>query len=148
MTKIYVRTFLITIYLLFALVRLLSTYRSDIGFDFADSPSYFNPTWNNPIRMPFITYTYTFLANYSAIVLFQTILSLLSWIVLSFAVFSIIHNPIIKFISIFLILSLGITPPIVGFDSIILSESLTFSIFNYVIAMMVIYYKKKSSFQK
>jgi hypothetical protein len=147
MTKTHLKTFIIVVYFLFALVRFLSAYRSDIGFDLYDSPSYFNPTWTNPIRMPFLTYLYTFLANYSAIALFQTILSTFSWILLSYALYSIINNPLIKLVSIILVLSLGMTPPIVGFDLVILTESLTFSIFNCIIALMILYYKSKKNLQ-
>jgi hypothetical protein len=147
MTKYNLKIFLVVVFFLFALVRLLSAYRSDIGFDVYDSPSYFNPTWSTPIRMPFLTYLYTFLANYSAIALFQTIFSTISWILLSFALYSIINNPLIKLVSVILVLSLGITPPIVGFDLVILSESLTFSILNYIIALMILYYKSKNNFQ-
>jgi hypothetical protein len=147
MNKTYIRNFLFLVYLLFALVRFLSIYRSDIGFDLYDSPSYFKPTWSNPTRMPFIAYLFTFLANYSAIVLFQTILGIFSWILLSFAFFTIINNHFLKLLSVILILSLGITAPIVGFDSMILSESLTFSIFNLIMALMILYYKSKSKIQ-
>jgi hypothetical protein len=97
--------------------------------------------------MPFLTYLYTFLANYSAIALFQTAFSIFSWILLSFALYSIINNPLIKLVSVILVLSLGITAPIVGFDSVILSESLTFSILNCIIALMILYYKSKNNFQ-
>jgi len=144
MNKTYIRYFLFLVYLLFVLVRLLSIYRSDIGFDLYDSPSYFNPTWSNPTRMPFIAYIFTYLANYSSIVLFQTILGIFSWILLSFAILSNINNYFLKIFSVLLILSLGITAPIVGFDSMILSESLTFSLFNIVMAFMFLYYKSKS----
>ena len=147
MIKTYTRNFLFLVYLLFVLVRLLSIYRSDIGFDLYDSPSYFTPTWSNPTRMPFITYIFTFLANYSAIVLFQTILGIFSWILLSFAFFTIIDNHSLKLLSVLLILSLGITAPIVGFDSMILSESLTFSVFNLIMALMILYYKSKNKIQ-
>jgi hypothetical protein len=147
MTKTYLKIFLIVVYFLFALVRLLSTYRSDIGFDVYDSPSYFNPSWSNPIRMPFLTYLYTYLANYLAIALFQTIFGTFSWILLSFALYSIIKKPWIKLVSVILVLSLGITAPIAGFDSVILSESLTFSILNCIIALMIRYYKSKNSLQ-
>ena len=147
MNKTYTRNFLFLVYFLFVLVRLLSIYRSDIGFDLYDSPSYFNPTWSYPTRMPFIAYLFTFLANYSAIVLFQTILGIFSWILLSFAFFTIIVNHFLKLLSVLLILSLGITAPIVGFDSMILSESLTFSLFNLIMALMILYYNDKSKIQ-
>lgn len=144
MNKTYTRNFLFFVYLFFVLVRFLSIYRSDIGFDLYDSPSYFNPTWSYPTRMPFITYMYTFLNNYSAIVLSQTILGIFSWILISFAIYSIVNNHFLKLLSVLLILSLGITAPIVGFDSMILSESLTFSIFNLIMALMILYYKSKN----
>jgi len=147
MTRDYSRSFIVIISLLFIIVRLLGTYRTDIGFDLFDSPSYFNPTWSYPIRMPFITYIFTYLSNFFAIVFFQTIFSISSWLLLAFAISIIIGNSKIKKISVILILSLGITAPVVGFDSIILSESLTISLFNYIMALTIIYFKRRKNYQ-
>ena len=147
MTRDYSRIFLVVISLLFIIVRVLGTYRTDIGFDLFDSPSYFNPTWSYPIRMPFITYIFSYLSNFFAIVFFQTILSISGWLLLAFAISIIISNSQIKKISVILILSLGITAPVVGFDSIILSESLTISLFNYIMALTIIYFKRRKNYQ-
>ena len=142
LNKVPLRIYLSIITLLFIIVRALSVYRSDIGFDSYDSPSYFSATWINPIRMPFLSYTYTFLNNFSAIVLLQTVVGIFSWVLLAFSISSVINNTYLKIISVILVLSLGITSPIVGFDSMILSESLTFSIFNCIMAISILYIKE------
>jgi hypothetical protein len=68
-------------------------------------------------------------------------------LLISFAISITIDNSQIRIISVILVLSLGITAPIVGFDSMILSESLTFSLFNYIIALMILYYKRGKNYQ-
>ena len=129
------------IYIVFGLIRLLSVYRADIGFDLNDSPSYFNPSWSNPIRMPFISYIFSNLDTFSGIVVFQSLLGVLSWIFLAHAISLFNSSYSVKIISVLLILSLGITSPIVSFDPSILSESLTISVFNGIIASMILYFK-------
>jgi hypothetical protein len=132
---------LIYIFIVFGLIRLLSVYRADIGFDLNDSPSYFNPSWIYPIRMPFISYIFSNLGTYSGIVVFQTLLGVLSWIFLAYAISLFNSRNSVKIISVLLILSLGVTTPIVSFDASILSESLTISIFNGIVASMILYFK-------
>ena len=119
------RHYFFVLTLIFFILRFFSFMRTDIGFDPYDSPSYFSPTWDSPIRMPIISYLFSFLEYFGAIVFVQTMIGIIAWIFLSYAISLLISSTTIKTISSLLVYSLALSSPIVAFDSIILSESLT-----------------------
>jgi hypothetical protein len=114
--------------------------RTGIGYDPYDSLSYFNPTWNSPIRMPMISYLFSSLEYFGAIVFTQTIIGIIGWVFLAYAISLLVSSTNIKTISSLLVYSLALSSPIVAFDSIILSESLTISFYNIIIAFLILYF--------
>jgi hypothetical protein len=114
--------------------------RTDIGFDPYDSPSYFSPTWDSPIRMPIISYLFSTLEYFGAIVFVQTMIGIIAWIFLSYAISLLTSTTTIKTISSLLVYSLALSSPIVAFDSIILSESLTISFYNLTLAFLILFF--------
>ena len=126
--------------LIFFLFRLLAFIQTNPGFDTYDSPSYFNPTWTSPIRMPLISYLFTYLGYFGAINLVQTFIGIGSWIFLAYSIANLTPNVRLKFFATIITFSLGVSSPIVAFDSIILSESLTISIFNLVVGFILLFF--------
>jgi hypothetical protein len=136
----YFKYVFVVITLIFLVLRFSSFTRTDIGFDPYDSPSYFNPTWDSPVRMPVISYLFSSLKYFGAIVVVQTMIGIIAWIFLSYSISLLISSFSIKTISSLLVYSLALSSPIVAFDSIILSESLTISFYNYIIAFLILFF--------
>jgi len=137
--------YFILIAFLFILIRLNAVYQSTVYFDPFDSPSYFEPSLSNPLRMPVISYFFSWISFFGAIVLIQSLIAILSWCFLAWTIFKIFTKNISKFLSIILIFSLGLSSPTVEHDILLLSESLTISIFNFIIGCLILY-KIKYSF--
>jgi hypothetical protein len=142
---VQVRVRFISIFLILSLIfffaRFLAFIRTDVGFDTYDSPSYFNPTWTSPIRMPLISYLFSNLGYFGAINFVQTVFGIVSWVFLAYAITKLSDIWIIKFFASLSVFSLGISSPIAAFDSMILSESLTISAFNFVMAFMLLLFQ-------
>lgn len=131
--------FILPILISFVIIRLLTVYTSSVGFDPYDSPSYFQPTWSNPMRMPIISYLLSWISYYGGIVLTQSLVAILSWCYLAWAISKLGKSIFAKNLSVLLVSSLGLTSPVVEHDLLILSESLTISIFNFVIGSLIIF---------
>jgi len=75
--------------------------------------------------------------GFDKIVIVQLILSLLGWGLLAWFIAETIHNPWLKVLSTILILAFAYTPQMADWDSILMSESLTFSLFALQLAFMI-----------
>ena len=131
--------FILPLLISFVIIRLFTIYTSSVGFDPYDSPSYFQPTWSNPMRMPFISYSFSWISYFGGIVLTQSVIAILSWCYLAWNVSTLGKTLFSKNLSVLLITSLGLTSPVVEHDLLILSESLTISIFNFIIGTLILY---------
>ena len=138
--KIKFNVVFLIICIVFFLFRLLAFIQTNPGFDIYDSPSYFNPTWTSPTRMPLISYLFTYLGYFGAINLVQTFIGIGSWIFLAYSIANLTPNFGLKIFASIITFSLGVSSPIVAFDSIILSESLTISIFNLVVGFILLFF--------
>lgn len=125
--------------MLFICIRFISIFESTVYFDPYDSPSYFAPTLSNPLRMPFISYFFSWISYYGGIVLLQSLIAIFSWCFLAYAVSRVLLSNIAKILSLISILSLGLTSPIVEHDILMLSESLTISFFNLIVGSVILY---------
>jgi hypothetical protein len=128
----------------FIYTRLSAIYRSSTGFDFADSPSYFIFSLQEPVRMPLITFIFSQVQYFGGITLIQVALSSIAWIFLAFSIY--LFAPRFKFFGFVLIISLGLTSPIVELDTLILSESFTVSFLIAAISSLILFLKYKSFF--
>lgn len=128
----------------FFLARFFAVYNSAAGYDFADTSSYFLFKLDDPIRMPLITFIYSNIIYFGGITLIQSFFSSISWILLALSVYFFL--PRVKWIGFMLILSLGVTTPIVELDTLLLSESFTISSLVLLIGSLLYYLKSKSIF--
>ena len=125
----------------FIIARFFTVYDSAPGYDFADSSSYFVFTLDEPIRMPLITFIFSKISYYGAITLLQVTLSSLAWVMLAISIY--LYLPSLNFIGLLLVISLGLTTPIVELDTLLLSESLTISFLILALSYMFFYLKFK-----
>lgn len=75
--------------------------------------------------------------SFIGIVVLQVALSIIGWGMLSIVVATHIQNTLMKILSTFIILLFAFTPQIADWDSILLSESLTFSLFALILAILI-----------
>jgi hypothetical protein len=75
--------------------------------------------------------------GFDRIVLLQLFLSILGWGFLALTVSEYIKNPIMKVLAAVILLLFGFTPQIADWDSILMSESLGFSLFAIQLAIMI-----------
>lgn len=75
--------------------------------------------------------------GFDRIVWVQTILSILGWSVLAIVVFYRLQNIIIKYLAVILILIFAYCPQLAEWDRILLSESLSFSLFALLLALTI-----------
>lgn len=75
--------------------------------------------------------------GFDKIVLLQLALSIFGWSLLAWFVAENLRNPWLKILSAFLILSFAYTPQMADWDSILMSESLTFSLFALQLALLI-----------
>ena len=74
---------------------------------------------------------------FDRIVFFQNIVSIIAWSILALVVSKRLSGGYEKILAVFLITAFGFTPAIADWDSILGSESLTFSLFAVSIALVV-----------
>jgi len=112
---------------------ILTVYRTNSSMalepviDPYDSPSYFNYKLIGGVRMPIITFIFSRLESYENIILFQSVLSSLSWILLSQVVFTLKFNRGVLLVFSIIILSLGFSNQVFLLDGFINAESLNIS---------------------
>jgi hypothetical protein len=136
----------IAIGLMLTLFRLFQVRNIEPIFGPYDAPSYFNFVFSGGIRMPLITFIFSTIENHFAIVVFQTFVSGLAWILLSASVVHLNKNIFINIVSLTLIYSLGYSKQVVYLDSGIDSESLNISFL--VILLSALIFSLRSSSTK
>lgn len=75
--------------------------------------------------------------GFEKIVIVQVMLSILSWSILALTISGFIHNPAIKILSTIILILFAFTPQIADWDSVLMSESLTFSLFALQLALLI-----------
>lgn len=140
--KFWTPSLLISYCILFFLIRFNSIYREAAGYDFSDSNSYFIINFSDPVRMPLIAAIFSTLYYFGAINIFQVLVSSFAWIFLGISIFLYLKK--FKLAGFILVLSLGLTTPVVELDTLILSESLTVSFLVLSIASLLLYLKYRS----
>ena len=141
------RTIILTIAIgvLLTLLRLFKVRNIEPIFGPYDAPSYFNFVFSGGIRMPLITFIFSTIENHFAIVLFQTFVSGIAWILLSASVVHLSKNMYINFVSLILIYSLGYSKQVVYLDSGIDAESLNISFLVILLSALIFSLKRSST---
>ena len=111
-----------------------------------DSPSYFNFKFIGGVRMPGISFIFSRLETYENIVLFQSIIACICWIVLSQIIYQLNFNRYLQFIISILILSIGFSSQVVYLDSVINAESLNTSFMILFIAGSIYFFARRNAF--
>jgi hypothetical protein len=75
--------------------------------------------------------------GFDRIVILQLILSILGWGLLAFTVSEYMMNPFMKVLSAITVIVFAFTPQMADWDSILMSESLVFSLFAFQLALMI-----------
>lgn len=148
MNKIISHKFEVIISLLYLLSVILNIKNVDIGYNISDSPSYFDFSLNNPLRMPVITFIFSRLLYFGAIVIFQSILSYIAWTFLASTISNLIENIFVRKMTFLLIVLLATSSQVMEHNFIILSESLTISslILSFCFLVKVIFSKNSHYF--
>jgi hypothetical protein len=111
-----------------------------------DSPSYFNYKLIGGVRMPIITFIFSRLEAYENIIIFQSVVSSLSWILLSQVIFTLKFNRGVLLVFSILILSLGFSNQVFLLDGFINAESLNISALVLCISSVFLIIVKKNLF--
>ena len=113
-----------------------------------DSPSYFNYKLIGGVRMPIISFIFTRLETLENITIFQSVISSLSWILLSLVIFTLKINRWVLFVFSILILSLGFSNQVFLLDGFINAESMNISALVLIISsvFLIIVKRKLSSY--
>ena len=113
-----------------------------------DSPSYFNYKLIGGVRMPIISFIFTRLETFENITIFQSVISSLSWILLSLVIFTLKINRWVLFVFSILILSLGFSNQVFLLDGFINAESMNISALVLIISsvFLIIVKRKLSSY--
>jgi hypothetical protein len=113
-----------------------------------DSPSYFNYKLIGGVRMPIISFIFTRLETFENIIIFQSVISSLSWILLSLVIFTLKINRWVLFVFSILILSLGFSNQVFLLDGFINAESMNISALVLIISsvFLIIVKRKLSSY--
>ena len=146
MFKIKINYFIGIIVSFLFYIRFFNVLNTDVGFDKWDSPTYFKPTLNHPIRMPQISFLFTTIEYYGGIIIVQTLFSILCWALLIYSITKLIDNTYISIFGIALIFSLSISRPVVEHDTLVLSESLTISLLVGIVASLIIFLNNPNLF--
>ena len=72
-----------------------------------------------------------------SLVIFQTLLSIFSWLIFTLTIVSLLHHELSKILAMILLFGFAFVPQIADWDSILLSESLSFSFFILMITFMI-----------
>jgi hypothetical protein len=116
--------------------------------DSYDSPSYFNYKLIGGVRMPIISFIFTRLETFENITIFQSVISSLSWILLSLVIFTLKINRWVLFVFSILVLSLGFSNQVFLLDGFINAESMNISALVLIISsvFLIIVKRKLSSY--
>ena len=133
--KIY-RYFPIFIFLI--IFRLLITLSHDPIYDIYDSPRYFEFQLIDAFRLPVITGIYAFIEDHRSIVIFQSILSSISWIFLFIAFGNFLKKSISRNTLLVFIIFFSYTQIAIFRDSYLTSESINLSLILILISIFFI----------
>lgn len=125
-------------------VRYILIRDQEIKFDPYDSIYYFDFKIFNAFRLPIITGIYSLIENYESIVLFQSLFSSLSWILLMSSALTLLSNQKSKILLIVLLSGLSISNLVIFRDYYLLGESLTLSSFLILVASFILFFQKSS----
>ena len=137
-------SFLIGVFL--SISKVVTILRITPVIDPFDSPSYFNFKFIGGVRMPGISFIFSRLETYENIVLFQSIIACICWIVLSQIIHQLHFNRYLQFIISILILSIGFSSQVVYLDSVINAESLNTSFMILFIASSIHFFARRNAF--
>jgi hypothetical protein len=84
--------------------------------------------------------------QYNAIISFQILFSIFSWIVLAVCIFSLLKNRPLQYLGFLLILVISINPDVLDYDLTILSESISTSLFILLVSSAIFMVRKWSIF--
>jgi hypothetical protein len=135
----------ISIGLALTLFRLFQVRNIEPIFGPYDAPSYFNFVFSGGIRMPLITFIFSTIENHFAIVVFQTFVSGIAWILLSASIVRLNKNIFVNFLSITLIYFLGYSKQVVYLDSGIDAESLNISFLVILLSALIFSLKRSTT---
>jgi hypothetical protein len=128
---------------LFAGLQFFVVLGLDPGFNPYDSPSYFNFTLNNPVRLPIVTAIYSNLKFFDFIIIFQILVSICAWIYCAKVLRSFFNDDKLKLSLSILLFSLALSSPILEQQTILMSESLSVSLIILFVAALANYLKNK-----
>jgi hypothetical protein len=75
--------------------------------------------------------------SFERIIIFQIIVAISCWVGLALALFRHLVHPVAKILSVVLVLLFGLSPQMADWDQILLTESLSFSLFALLIALVI-----------
>lgn len=116
------------IFTLLIIFRLLITISQDPIYNIYDSPRYFEFKLMDAFRLPVITGIYSLLEDHQSIVIFQSILSSISWIIIFIAFGNFLKNSISRVTLLVFIIFFSYTQIAIFRDSYLTSESINLSL--------------------
>ena len=116
------------IFTLLIIFRLLITISQDPIYNIYDSPRYFEFKLMDAFRLPVITGIYSLLEDHQSIVIFQSILSSISWIIIFIAFGNFLKNSISRVTLLVFIIFFSYTQIVIFRDSYLTSESINLSL--------------------
>ena len=126
------------------ILKFLINLRVDVGISAYDTMSYFEFSTIHPVRMPQISYIFSSIQYFGAISIFQSIVSIFCWSTFVLALNGFFDNYYVKILNLLFVSSLAISSPIMKFDLIILSESLSISLGVLLTAAFIYCVKKRT----
>jgi len=121
---------------LFAVVQFFVVLGLDPGFNPYDSPTYFNFTLINPVRLPIVTAIYSSIKIFDFIIIFQCLASIFAWVYCAKVMESFLTNNKLKLSLSILLFSLALSSPILEQHTILMSESLSVSFLVLIVASL------------
>ncbi len=121
---------------LFAVVQFFVVLGLDPGFNPYDSPTYFNFTLINPVRLPIVTAIYSSIKIFDFIIIFQCLVSIFAWVYCAKVMESFLTNNKLKLSLSILLFSLALSSPILEQHTILMSESLSVSFLVLIVASL------------
>ena len=141
-TNKFFKIIYVLLFIFFIVVKVLITWKSDVGLSAFDSNSYFNPTLSNPVRMPQLSFIFLTLNDFGAISVFQSLFSITSWTLFILSTNLIFNDYRERILLLILVSLLSISFPVMKFDSIILSESFAINSGLLLISSFIVLYYK------
>ena len=129
------------IFIVLSILRIQKSFKMEPVFGDYDSASYFSFSLFGGLRMPLITFIYSNIQNLNSIVLFQSVISLLTFFYFGAVLFTFNLNRNITLLFSILTLCLGNSNHVVYLDSTIDSESLNISFLVLLIGSIILFFQ-------